>query len=500
MIGIRVVTAAVVAAGVVAGPASASSPEENGRIVFNSNRSGLEEIYSIQPDGTDLRRLTWNAANDFGPRLAADGRQIAFSRIVGVDDSDVWIMSADGSDERPLTTGPASDAAPVFTHDGEHVVFQRSFGASGCPCGVELWIVRSDGSGARKLETGFELALSPDVSKNGKLAFVGNVDGTRSIYVTDLRGGPVKRVTDGSAFGEFSPRWSPSGNDLVFVRAEGASPTTRDVWRVHKNGSDLRRLTSDARLEQLPDWSPDGERIVMGFRDTAAPFGGWLTTIDADSGGDDQLVPRFALPFTDAFDDGRTDTSFWFAGATGTDTSIAEANGRIEVMVGGAAAPGGTFLDAQQWFRCSGPGDFDVSVGYELLEWPAANFVQVALSAHFAGNLFVHRWNNAGGEHYVGHTPSVAASIRTTDMAGRLRLVRQDGIATALVREGAEWRALASSPSSGNATFAIQAFSAVSLFGGRPARIAFDDFRLDAGELSCPPNWRDAAADWAAAG
>lgn len=498
--GLAIAVAALFCILAAAVPASASFPGENGRIFFQSNRGGPPEIYSMNPDGSDVRRLTWNNVPDQMPRVSADGTRIVFARTVAGNDVDIWIMNADGTAERQLTSGAFRDDHPVFTHDGEHVVFQRIVAPVVCPC--ELRIVGIDGAGERVLDTGPGNAANPDVSKNGKLAFAGDAHGARSIYVTDLRGGPVTRVTSGpAAFGDVRPRWSPRGNDIVFMRDDAGSLATLDLWRVHKDGTELRRLTNAARVEEHPQWSPDGERILFSVLDAVPPFGGRLHTVDADDGSDEQVLPRFAVPFADAFEDGRIDGSFWSTGVSGTETSIAETNGRIEVAVGAGAVPGGPFnaIDGQQFLRCGAPGDFDVGVDYELLDWPAANGVQVALSAHFTGGTFVWRESNPFGEFYVGITPSAGTAVVTDDLAGRLRLVRENGIASAMVQDDSGWRVLASSPSIGMATFSVQASSFPGRFAGRPVRVAFDDFRLNASELTCPPFWRDAAADWAAA-
>src|SRR5688572_24128844 len=65
-------------------PAGAAFPGENGKIVFVSNRlsadspEGDEEIYTMDPDGNDVTRLTTNAARDFAPAFSPDGSKIAF--------------------------------------------------------------------------------------------------------------------------------------------------------------------------------------------------------------------------------------------------------------------------------------------------------------------------------------------------------------------------------------------------------------------------------------
>src|SRR5215210_2428634 len=59
--------------------AQAAFPGTNGKIAFTSNRDGNQEIYIMNPDGTDQKRLTNNAAFDFDTVLAPDGMKIAFT-------------------------------------------------------------------------------------------------------------------------------------------------------------------------------------------------------------------------------------------------------------------------------------------------------------------------------------------------------------------------------------------------------------------------------------
>jgi TolB protein len=79
-----------------------TAPAVNGeRVAFMSNREGTWEIYIVNLDGSELRQLTNNAANDGLPTWSPDGRTIAF-----VSDQDggwaVWAMSPDGSNRRKL--------------------------------------------------------------------------------------------------------------------------------------------------------------------------------------------------------------------------------------------------------------------------------------------------------------------------------------------------------------------------------------------------------------
>jgi TolB protein len=496
------VAAVVAAALTVVTPAWASFPGENGRIVFSSNRVFPSELYSMNEDGTDIRRLTWNGAQDQFPRVSPDGSRIAFARTVAGNDLDIWIMNADGTGERQLTSGPARDDQPAFTQDGTEVVFQRVPAAAGlCPC--EVRIVGADGSGERRVETGPGDAANPDVSKNGKLAFVAAHDGTRSIYVTNLRGGPVKRVTEGPAlnFGDYRPRWSPRGNDIVFMRNELGPLSSIDVWTVHQDGTDLRRLTTTERIEDFPQWSPDGTRIVFAVLQPVDPFAARLYTMDAD-GSDERLLPQMAAPFVDTFDDGRDDASVWHVLSQGTGITSIEAGGRVVISAAANAVPadgpGYRALETHYGTQCSFEGDYEISMDYELLEWPLQNGFQVLLGSFFSDD-FIWRESRPWGESYFAFADDRFNAVPTMDDAGSLRIVRSDGTVTASYLENGIWVSLLTGTSSGHAVVGFQ-LADYNFFTGKAVSAAFDNFRVDSGSFTCPSRWRDTNPDWAVAG
>ena len=446
-------------------------------------------------------RLTWNAVPDQVPRVSPDGSRIVFARTVAGIDQDIWIMNADGSAERRLTAGSARDDQPVFTHDGEHVVFQRVANASTSPCPCELRIVGVDGAGERLLDTGPGNAANPDVSKNGKLVFVGDRDGTRSVYVTDLRGGPVKRVTMvPAAFGDFRPRWSPRGNDIVFMRNELGNLASIDIWTVHQDGSDLRRLTTTERVEEYPQWSPDGERIVFTALEVGPPFGGRLHTIDADDGSDDQVLPQVG-EIVDSFEHDGLDSSQWWQFVNGTGAGVTVTNGRAEISIAPDAMedPVSVSMGATFGSQCRAVGDFDASVRFRVLDWPFSNGVHAIFGdAGLTGGIA--RRSESGLEDYLAYFSPVAASALTSDAMGQLRLARTGSILTASYRSGDFWVPLLDGPTLAvSASVNVNLYSRDEIFGDQFVRVAFDDIRIDAGSFECPTWWRDTMPDWAAA-
>ena len=123
-------------------PAHAAFPGANGRIVFDTNRDGNEEIYAMNPNGTNQVNLTkYPSANDFDPAVSPDGTKIAFTST-RAGDPDIWVMNADGSNQQHLTTSTASDTDPSWSPDGKQIVFVSD--RTGNP---DIWVMNaSDGS------------------------------------------------------------------------------------------------------------------------------------------------------------------------------------------------------------------------------------------------------------------------------------------------------------------------------------------------------------------
>ena len=136
--------AVLVAAPIALGHLS-SGPVLNGRIAFASNRDGNFEVYSMLPDGTDLRRLTNTPATECCPDWSPDGSKVAFVSYRD-GNNEIYVADADGGNPTRLTFDPAWDADPDWSPDGQMLAFGSNRDGNG-----EIYVMNPDGSGVDQL-------------------------------------------------------------------------------------------------------------------------------------------------------------------------------------------------------------------------------------------------------------------------------------------------------------------------------------------------------------
>src|SRR5947208_13379609 len=108
---------AVVALAAASGPARATYPgATNGRIAFGIRINGNTDVYSVRPDGQDLRRLTTDPGFDACADYSADGRRIAYCSSQGdaAGQFDICTLKQNGTDKHSVTNLGGSAVLPDF--------------------------------------------------------------------------------------------------------------------------------------------------------------------------------------------------------------------------------------------------------------------------------------------------------------------------------------------------------------------------------------------------
>ena len=245
---------AVISAAAPWGKAVTADVYVTAELLVASNRSGAFGLYQVRPESPDtlLPLLVDGGGNIQGVR-SPDRTRIVFSSSRG-GNYDLYVMDADGRNARRLTQDTGAESEPVWTPDGSRIIY------SGAPMkGIpQLVSVRADGTDPRPLTASTGGNRSPDVSADGRrLAFVSIRDGNPEIYEMSIEGGEARRITKTSDK-ENSPRWLPNG-DLIYVVEKGGGAR---IMRVAAG------TTTPAQLLQIDqpvialDVSTDGERIA----------------------------------------------------------------------------------------------------------------------------------------------------------------------------------------------------------------------------------------------
>ena len=240
-------------------PAAATySGSNDGRLVFSATVDGNTDIYTVLPNGEDMRRLT-DSGGLRRPRLFG-GRQIdrlgliGFS--VGTSPSEIWVMKQNGTEKRQVTNLGATLAFPDFSPDGSQIVFQYKTPATR----QQLWLVNSDGSDAHLLSasTGNDrlAAFSPDSTQ---IVFISDRTGLPQLWLMNADGSNQTQLTYDLVPKDQLPDWRPDGKRIAFV--ERTAPSGGDIWRIDPDGSNPEPLTSAAD-DLGTAWSPDGTRIA----------------------------------------------------------------------------------------------------------------------------------------------------------------------------------------------------------------------------------------------
>jgi Tol biopolymer transport system component len=265
----------------------------------------IYEKVSFKPRPQNLALYSWDRDWDYQytdvfPALSKDGKLVFTEKSV---DSSIVVSDPDGSNrKRIFETASSSLNAPMLSH-GLAGAFKPAWSPDGqwIAFGLGQWFqerrngtarimrVRRDGTGVEALTDGAVNCGFPSYSSDGKRIVYRVWDAKeKGLRIIDIADRKIQVLTTEA---DNLPDWSPDGSRIVFTRR--VDSVNFDIFTIRPDGTDLRRLTTSEANDGHAVWTADGKQILWnsgayGFRDEAAlydktfqPYGqNWIMNAD----------------------------------------------------------------------------------------------------------------------------------------------------------------------------------------------------------------------------
>ena len=271
------------------GSATATFPGDNGRIAFYSFNTDPTRIGTVEPDGSDRLWLTAGQRNSYSPAWSADGSMIAFVKDRRASDR-LLTMNADDTGGTVVFESERyrSLSDPAWSPDGSRIAFSVTprRGPN------HIAVIDVDGTGLDVIDSRLN-SVGPDWSPDGTRIVFSQFGRTSLIRTMDPDGTDRELVVEGGA----SPSWSPDGSHIVYSKGG----RRLNVFIAGADGSDVTRLTDTPnRSEFTPAFSPDGNEIAFCRTIANDPFSPCDIWIMGEDGTDPTRITE--TPRIDEFD------------------------------------------------------------------------------------------------------------------------------------------------------------------------------------------------------
>lgn len=224
-----------------------SLPEEIA-LIYQSNHTGAFQIYHLDREGKETQLTT--EGNNTEPRWSHDGKQIAYTANSDIGKYEVYVMDSSGNNKHPLLKGMSGyNWAPDWAPDDTRILFSSN--ASGQ---AQIYIVGLDGQSPQQITSGTGNSFLAVWSPDGKqIAFTSDrVDGSNEIYIMDIDGNNLTRLTENINADDAAPAWSPDGTQLAF---HSHRDSNFEVYITTVANKELRRVTISEDIdERYPRW------------------------------------------------------------------------------------------------------------------------------------------------------------------------------------------------------------------------------------------------------
>jgi TolB protein len=223
------------------------------QIAFASNRTGHYEIWLMDWDGTNQRRVSSHNALAILPSWSPDNDRMVYTLFTG-GTSEMEIINRIGGGRIHIRSGLGLNTSATFSPISNDIAFVGS--VAGNP---DIYVIKDDGTNLRRLTSSYSIESTPEWSPNGRqITFTSGRSGTPQIYVMDAEGTNVQRLSFEGDWND-DATWSPDGEQIAYTsRVSG-----RFQIRIANVITRQSRIIAGEGSNEQPTWSPDGRWIAF---------------------------------------------------------------------------------------------------------------------------------------------------------------------------------------------------------------------------------------------
>jgi TolB protein len=253
------------------------------RIACVSDKTGHKELYVMDYDGQNLRKLTADRSISMSPAWSPDGRVLAY---VSYRDRnpDLYGLDMESGRRWKISGAEGLNISPAWAPNGKRLALALSKEG-----GTEIYTMTMEGNDLERLTYGIADNVSPSWSPNGReIVFTSGRGGSPQLYIMGVDGTDARRITYEGSYNA-SPHWSPRGDRIVFVSQ------TKGLFKIatiNPDGSDFRVLTSGPGNDENPMWSPSGRQLVFSSNPAGSRGKSGIYIMNADGTELERITPN----------------------------------------------------------------------------------------------------------------------------------------------------------------------------------------------------------------
>lgn len=231
-------------------------------LAYSSSNSGKSHIYTVSWTGNVIRQLTNDAREDSDVCVSPTGKFIVFARQDG-DAVHLWSMNPNGTGQKQLTFGSGSQTEPSISAGGGKIAYVESLPESGT---YSIGLMLANGTRQTRL-TGGTLSVqdtTPAFDPTGTMIYFSryqfaganqlNSSGRMEVWAINITGRAERRIGFGN-----HPAISPNGQQLVFFDV----PQNQTLGLMNTRGTGRTIIGQNLGYGMGLKYAPDGQHLLV---------------------------------------------------------------------------------------------------------------------------------------------------------------------------------------------------------------------------------------------